>query len=129
MATQKTPPADRAADRAPDRGADRGADRGVYAISVAADLAGTGIQNLRLYERKGLLRPTRSAGGTRLYSANDVLRLQRITDLLAAGLNLAGIAMVLDLQDDNNRIKATQHTQRPTDHTPRPQKNEPHRET
>ena len=62
------------------------------------------MQNLRLYERKGLLRPTRSAGGTRLYSANDVLRLQRIIDLLAAGLNLAGIAMVLDLQDDNNRM-------------------------
>jgi MerR family transcriptional regulator/heat shock protein HspR len=80
------------------------ADRGVYGISVAADLAGTGVQNLRLYERKGLLRPVRSAGGTRLYSANDVLRLQRIIDLLAAGLNLAGIAMVLDLQDDNTRL-------------------------
>ena len=88
------------------------AGRGVYGISVAADLAGTGVQNLRLYERKGLLRPTRSAGGTRLYSANDVLRLQRITDLLAAGLNLAGIALVLDLQDDNNRIRAKRHTDR-----------------
>ena len=102
------------------RPADPDADRGVYGISVAADLAGTGIQNLRLYERKGLLRPTRSAGGTRLYSANDVLRLQRITDLLAAGLNLAGIAMVLDLQDDNNRIKAQQHTDRQAHHRPRP---------
>ena len=90
--------------------ADPGADRGVYGISVAAELARTGIQNLRLYERRGLLRPTRSAGGTRLYSANDILRLQRITDLLAAGLNLAGIAMVLDLQDDNSQIRAQQHT-------------------
>jgi MerR family transcriptional regulator, heat shock protein HspR len=88
------------------------AARGVYGISIAADLAGSGIQNLRLYERKGLIRPTRSTGGTRLYSANDVLRLQRITELLAAGLNLAGIAMVLDLQDDNNRIRAQQHTVR-----------------
>ena len=78
--------------------------RGVYGISVAADLAGTGVQNLRLYERRGLLLPGRSAGGTRLYSADDVLRLQRIIDLLAAGLNLAGIAMVLDLQDDNTRM-------------------------
>ena len=78
--------------------------RGVYGISVAADLAGTGVQNLRLYERKGLLRPDRSAGGTRLYSADDVHRLRRIIDLLAAGVNLAGIAMVLDLQDDNTRM-------------------------
>ena len=78
--------------------------RGVYGISVAADLAGTGVQNLRLYERKGLLRPSRSAGGTRLYSADDVLRLRRIIDLLTAGLNLTGIAMVLDLQDDNTRM-------------------------
>ena len=80
------------------------ASRGVYGISVAADLAGTGVQNLRLYERKGLLRPDRSAGGTRLYSADDVLRLRRIIDLLSAGVNLAGIAMVLDLQDDNTRM-------------------------
>jgi len=80
------------------------ASRGVYGISVAADLAGTGVQNLRLYERKGLLQPDRSAGGTRLYSADDILRLRRILDLLAAGVNLAGIAMVLDLQDDNTRM-------------------------
>ena len=87
------------------------ASRGVYGISVAADLAGTGVQNLRLYERKGLLRPSRSAGGTRLYSADDVLRLRRILDLLAAGLNLAGIAMVLDLQDDNTRMSTQLHQQ------------------
>lgn len=79
-------------------------DQGVYGISVAAELAGTGVQKLRLYERKGLLRPARSAGGTRLYSANDVRRLRRIIDLLTAGLNLTGIAMVLDLQDDNTRM-------------------------
>jgi MerR family transcriptional regulator/heat shock protein HspR len=85
--------------------------RGVYGISVAADLAGTGVQNLRLYERRGLLRPGRSAGGTRLYSADDVLRLRRIIDLLAAGLNLAGIAMVLELQDDNTRMSTQLHRQ------------------
>ena len=88
-----------------------GSSRGVYGISVAADLAGTGVQNLRLYERKGLLRPDRSAGGTRLYSADDVLRLRRIIDLLAAGVNLAGIAMVLDLQDDNTRMSTQLHRQ------------------
>ena len=75
-------------------------DRGVYGISVTADLVGTGVQNLRLYERRGLLEPSRTDGGTRLYSRNDVTRLGRITELLDAGLNLAGVAMVLDLQDD-----------------------------
>ncbi len=80
-------------------------DRGVYGISVAAELAGAGVQTLRLYEQRGLLRPDRSAGGTRLYSLNDLRKLRRITGLLAQGLNLAGIAMVLDLQDDNQRMR------------------------
>ena len=74
--------------------------RGVYGISVTAGLVGTGVQNLRLYERRGLLAPSRTEGGTRLYSRDDVTRLGRITELLEAGLNLAGVAMVLDLQDD-----------------------------
>ena len=81
-------------------------ERGVYGISVTADMVGTGVQNLRLYERRGLLRPTRSAGGTRLYSVNDVGRLRRILALLASGVNLTGIAMVLDLQDDNTRMRS-----------------------
>ena len=80
-------------------------DLGVFSISVTAEMVGTGVQNLRLYERRGLLEPSRSAGGTRLYSANDVARLTRITELLAAGLNLVGVAMVLDLQDDNTRLR------------------------
>ena len=80
-------------------------DQGVYGISVAADIVGTGVQNLRLYERRGLVKPGRSAGGTRLYSADDIARLNRILNLLADGLNLAGIAMVLDLQDDNTRMR------------------------
>ena len=83
-------------------------DQGVFGISVTADLVGTGVQNLRLYERKGLLEPSRSAGGSRLYSADDIERLNRITDLLAEGLNLAGIAMVLDLEADNTRLRADQ---------------------
>lgn len=81
-------------------------ERGVYGISVTADMVGTGVQNLRLYERRGLLQPTRSAGGTRLYSVNDVGRLRRILALLANGVNLTGIAMVLDLQDDNTRMRS-----------------------
>ena len=60
--------------------------RGVYGISVAADLAGTGVQNLRLYERRGLLHPIRSPGGTRLYSRRDIHRLIRIGKLLTLGL-------------------------------------------
>ena len=88
-----------AAEESPDGQAGEDA-RGVYGISVTAELVGTGVQNLRLYERRGLLTPSRTAGGTRLYSRDDVTRLTRITELLDAGLNLAGVAMVLDLQDD-----------------------------
>ena len=83
--------------------------RGVYAISVAAELVGTGVQNLRAYEARGLLTPDRTDGGTRRYSANDLDRLRRINDLLDAGLNLAGIAMVLTLQDENHHLRNTHH--------------------
>lgn len=79
--------------------------KGVYGISIAAEMVGTGIQNLRLYERRGLVTPARSPGGTRLYSARDVHRINRIINLLAEGLNLAGVAVVLDLQDDNTRLR------------------------
>ena len=82
------------------------AARGVYGISVAAELVGTGVQNLRAYEARGLLEPTRTEGGTRRYSPNDLDRLRRIGDLLEAGLNLAGIAMVIDLQDENSQLRA-----------------------
>ncbi|GAB2708065.1 MerR family transcriptional regulator [Arthrobacter bambusae] len=83
---------------------DRG--RGVYAISVAAELVGTGQQNLRLYERKGLLEPGRTLGGTRQYSENDLVTLRRIGELLELGLNLAGVRMVLVLEADNRRLEA-----------------------
>lgn len=79
-------------------------DQGVYGISVAAQLVGMGVQRLRLYESRGLLEPERTAGGTRRYSQDDLDRLHRIDALLEAGLNLAGIAMVLDLQDENHRL-------------------------
>jgi len=91
-----------AAAAAPDR------THGVYGISVAAELVGMGVQNLRAYEARGLLDPQRTRGGTRRYSAEDLDRLRRIGDLLRAGLNLAGIAMVLQLQDENTRLRATQ---------------------
>jgi len=88
-------------------GTDPDRARGVYGISVAAELVGTGVQNLRAYEARGLLEPERTVGGTRRYSANDLDRLRRIGDLLDAGLNLAGIAMVMELQDENSRLRAT----------------------
>lgn len=79
---------------------------GVYGISVAAELVGMGVQNLRLYEHRGLLQPARTQGGTRRYSPDDLDRLRRIGELLAAGLNLVGIALVLDLEANNTGLRA-----------------------
>lgn len=80
--------------------------RGVYGISATSELSGLGPQTLRLYERRGLLNPARTDGGTRRYSDDDITRLQRITDLTAAGVNLAGIAYILELEDHNTELKA-----------------------
>ena len=82
-----------------------GRTSGVFAISVAAEMTSMQVQNLRVYERRGLLAPDRTSGGTRLYSAEDIERLHRIRDLLAAGLNLAGIAAVLELEEENQRLR------------------------
>jgi MerR family transcriptional regulator/heat shock protein HspR len=79
--------------------------KGVYGISVAAELTGLDPQSLRLYERRELISPERTPGGTRRYSSDDIDRLRRISALLDDGLNLAGIAMVLGLQDDNERLR------------------------
>ncbi len=79
--------------------------RALYAISVAAELTGAGVQNLRVYERRGLVEPTRTDGGTRRYSEDDLDRVRRILALLDHGLNLAGIALVLTLEDDNVRLR------------------------
>ena len=76
-------------------------DRGVYGISVAAELCGVPAQSLRLWERRGLLAPARSEGGTRRYSDDDIARLGRISDLTAAGINIAGIGRILELEEDN----------------------------
>ena len=66
------------------------------------------MQDVRSYEAHGLLEPERTAGGTRRYSDNDLDRLRRIGDLLAAGLNLAGISMVLNLETQNDQLRAAQ---------------------
>jgi MerR family transcriptional regulator, heat shock protein HspR len=83
-----------------------GRARGVFAISVAADMVAMQIQNLRVYERHGLVEPDRTAGGTRLYSLDDIDRLTRVRELLAEGLNLAGIARVVDLETEVERLRS-----------------------
>lgn len=75
------------------------ADRAVYVISVVADLAGMHPQTLRMYERKGLLEPKRTAGNSRRYSQADLDQLVRIQELTQAGVNLAGVRVILDLED------------------------------
>jgi MerR family transcriptional regulator/heat shock protein HspR len=80
--------------------------RGVYGISVAAELVGSAPQNLRLYEARGLVHPTRSEGGTRRYSEDDLVRLRQIGQLLGDGLNLAGVAAVLALEVTNQALQA-----------------------
>jgi MerR family transcriptional regulator/heat shock protein HspR len=74
------------------------ADRAVYVISVAAELAGLHPQTLRIYERKGLVDPARTGGGSRRYSEADIAQLRRIQELTAEGLNLAGVQRVLELE-------------------------------
>ncbi|WP_458687819.1 MerR family transcriptional regulator [Nocardia tengchongensis] len=92
----------------------------VYAISVAAELAGVGVQTLRLYEQHGLISPVRSSGGTRRYSGDDLTRLARITGLAGQGINLAGIARILDLEDTNTALRASNAAlTAERDHTPR----------
>jgi DNA-binding transcriptional MerR regulator len=80
--------------------------RGVFAISVAAEMVSMQIQNLRVYERRGLVEPDRTPGGSRLYSPDDIDRLHRIRTLLEEGLNLAGIQRVLELEAANRRLRA-----------------------
>ena len=81
-------------------------DAGVYIISVAAELAGVHPQTLRTYERKGLLTPKRTAGGTRRYSERDVARVRLIQQLTQdEGINLAGVLRILELEDDIERLQ------------------------
>ena len=77
----------------------------VYVISVAASLAGVHPQTLRIYERKGLLEPYRTPGGTRRYSLADLERLRLITDLTAQGVNLEGVRRILELRDEVRRLE------------------------
>jgi MerR family transcriptional regulator/heat shock protein HspR len=81
-------------------------NRALFAISVAAELTGLHPQTLRIYEREGLLEPARSPGGTRRYSSDEIDRLREIAALTAAGLNIAGVRRVLDLERQMRRLEA-----------------------
>ncbi len=88
------------------RGHEPAPDQGVYGISVAAELSGAPIQSIRLWERHNLLSPARTEGGTRRYSADDLIRIARIVALVAAGVNIAGIVRILELEDSNTALRA-----------------------
>jgi MerR family transcriptional regulator/heat shock protein HspR len=79
--------------------------RAVYVISVAAELAGLHPQTLRIYERKGLVDPARTGGGSRRYSDEDIEQLRRIQELTNEGLNLAGVQKVLELEAEVAHLK------------------------
>ena len=89
------------------RGAGTGRDvnTAVYVISVAAELTGMHAQTLRMYERKGLLDPSRTSGGSRRFSERDLQRLRHIQELTATGLNLEGVRRVLQLESEIGRLR------------------------
>jgi MerR family transcriptional regulator/heat shock protein HspR len=90
--------------RRPDQQPPPASSRAVYVISVAAELAGVHPQTLRIYERKGLVDPARTGGGSRRYSERDIQRLRRIQELTNAGLNLEGVRRVIELEDLVERL-------------------------
>jgi MerR family transcriptional regulator/heat shock protein HspR len=82
-----------------------GSNQAIYVISVAAELAGVHPQTLRVYERKGLLTPARTAGNTRRYSERDIDRLRRIQQLTQEGVNLAGVMQIMELEERLERAR------------------------
>jgi MerR family transcriptional regulator/heat shock protein HspR len=82
-------------------------EQAVYVISVAAELAGVHPQTLRIYERKGLVRPQRTSGNSRRYSAKDIERLRLIQELTQqAGINLAGVKQIMELQRELEELRS-----------------------
>ena len=81
-------------------------DRAVYVLSVAAEFAGVHPQTLRIYERGGLLDPSRTTGGSRRFSERDLDRLRRIQDITASGVNLEGVRRILALEAEVARLEA-----------------------
>lgn len=83
-----------------------GRHRAVYIISIAAELTGVHPQTLRVYERKGLIAPARTGGMSRRFSEADLERIRRVQELTTEGLNLAGVARVLELEQEVARLQA-----------------------
>lgn len=82
-----------------------GDERAIYIISVAAELAGVHPQTLRVYERKGLVQPSRTQGNTRRYSQRDIYRLRRIQELTNEGINLAGVLRIMELEREIEKLQ------------------------
>ena len=81
------------------------ADHAVYGMAVASELTGIKAPTLRAYEARGLIRPHRTAGGTRRYSADDIAAIRRIAELVGAGLNLAGVEALFALEKENQALR------------------------
>jgi MerR family transcriptional regulator, heat shock protein HspR len=79
--------------------------RAVYIISVAAELAGVHPQTLRIYEQRGLVRPRRTSGNSRRYSDEDIERLRRVQELTQAGVSLAGVKRIIQLEDEVEQLE------------------------
>ncbi len=94
------------ADQNAARDRDHDRDRALYIISVAAELAGVHAQTLRIYERKGLIEPQRTQGGSRRYSERDIALLRRIQELTNEGVSLVGVRKILELEDHLARQEA-----------------------
>lgn len=94
-------------------------DTGLYVMSIAADLMGLHPSTLRLWERRGLIAPSRTPGGTRLYSDTDVHRMRRIAELAHDGVNLEGIRRILTLEDELAAIRTSTGPHTPP---PRPER-------
>ena len=96
-----------------DQTSDRDQTRALYIISVAAELAGVHAQTLRIYERKGLIEPQRTQGGSRRYSEVDIALLRRIQELTNEGVSLVGVRKILELEDalarSTARVRELQH--------------------
>ena len=98
--------ADGGDSRSPEQTHGRRRDRAVFVISVAAELAGVHPQTLRIYERKGLVRPKRTLANSRRYSERDIERLREIQELTAQGVNLAGVRRIMDLEQALEGLQA-----------------------
>jgi MerR family transcriptional regulator/heat shock protein HspR len=106
MSTEEVGPVAGSDERERERSLARARDRAVFVISVAAELAGVHPQTLRIYERKGLVRPKRTSANSRRYSERDIERLRDIQELTNQGVNLAGVSRIIEQEQEIERLRA-----------------------